>query len=383
MPLGRYLHRVAAGADLTSAEAYDAMTLLLAGGASEAVVGAFLVALHVKRETAPELAGFARAMREHMVVVDAGPDVIDIVGTGGDGAGTFNISTVAAMVLAGAGGKVAKHGNRAISGRVGSADVLEALGVSIAMTPEEAAGAVREIGLGFLFAPHLHPAMKNVQGVRRELKMRTVFNLLGPLANPARAQTQVIGAPSVEFAKIMAEALAELGTGHSYVVHGVIDGTGGLDEVSISGPTVVYEVWSGRVKKSVWTPEDFGVSRVPLEALAGGDATDNARITREILDGTRGPKRDIAIVNAAVGLMAGGLANAPKEAMEKGGGSDRFRKSYGGARSIAKEVRQKSVASVRGRLGYIAVPFSSLSASGPTIRKPGPSFHPLAERRCG
>ena len=317
MSLGRYLQSVAAGAALTTAEAYDAMTLLLAGGASEAVVGAFLVALHVKRETAPELAGFARAMREHMVVVDAGPDVIDIVGTGGDGAGTFNISTVAAMVLAGAGGKVAKHGNRAISGRVGSADVLEALGVRIAMTPEEAASAVREIGLGFLFAPHLHPAMKNVQGVRRELKMRTVFNLLGPLANPARAQSQVIGAPSEEYAKIMAEALAELGTEHSYVVHGMIDGEGGLDEVSISGPTVVYEVWSGRVTKSVWTPEDFGVPRVPLEALAGGDATDNARITQEILGGMMGPMRDIAIVNAAVGLMAGGLANAPKEAMEK------------------------------------------------------------------
>jgi len=317
MPLSRHLHRVAAGADLTSAEAYDTMTLLLAGGASEAVVGAFLVALHVKRETAPELAGFARAMREHMVVVDAWPDVIDIVGTGGDGAGTFNISTVAAMVLAGAGGKVAKHGNRAISGRVGSADVLEALGVRIAMTPEEAAGAVREIGLGFLFAPHLHPAMKNVQGVRRELKMRTVFNLLGPLANPARAQSQVIGAPSEDYAKIMAEALAALGTGHSYVVHGVIDGTGGLDEVSVSGPTVVYEVWSGKVEKSVWTPEDFGIPSVPLEALAGGDATDNARITQEILGGMKGPKRDIAIVNAAVGLMAGGLAKAPKEAMEK------------------------------------------------------------------
>jgi anthranilate phosphoribosyltransferase len=317
MPLGSYLHRVAAGADLTSAEAYDAMTLLLAGGASEAVVGAFLVALHVKRETPLELTGFARAMREQMVVVDAGPDVIDIVGTGGDGAGTFNISTVAAMVLAGAGGKVAKHGNRAISGRVGSADVLEALGVRIAMTPEEAASAVREIGLGFLFAPHLHPAMKNVQGVRRELKMRTVFNLLGPLANPARTQSQVIGAPSEDYAEIMAEALANLGTGHSFVVHGVIAGNGGLDEVSTTGPTLVYEVWSGRVEKSVWMPEDFGVPRVMLDALAGGDASDNARITREILDGMRGPKRDIAIVNAAVGLMAGGLAQAPKEAMEK------------------------------------------------------------------
>jgi anthranilate phosphoribosyltransferase len=176
---------------------------------------------------------------------------------------------------------------------------------------------VREIGLGFLFAPHLHPAMKNVQGVRRELKMRTVFNLLGPLANPARTQSQVIGAPSEDYAEIMAEALANLGTGHSFVVHGVIAGNGGLDEVSTTGPTLVYEVWSGRVEKSVWMPEDFGVPRVMLDALAGGDASDNARITREILDGMRGPKRDIAIVNAAVGLMAGGLAQAPKEAMEK------------------------------------------------------------------
>jgi anthranilate phosphoribosyltransferase len=238
--------------------------------------------------------------------------VIDIVGTGGDGAGTFNISTVAAMVLAGAGAKVAKHGNRAISGKVGSADVLEALGVRIAMSPEDAAWAVREIGLGFLFAPHLHPAMKNVQGVRRELKMRTVFNLLGPLANPARAQTQVIGAPSAEFALVIAEALAELGTGHSYVVHG-----GGLDEVSTAGSTDVYEVWSGRVQKSVWMPEDFGVPRASLDALAGGDAADNARITHEILRGAKGPRRDIVLVNAAVGLLASGRAATPREAVAK------------------------------------------------------------------
>jgi len=312
MPLAPFLHRVAAGADLTSADAYRAMTLLLEGGRGDAIVGAFLVALHVKGETAAELAGFARAMREHMVVVDAGADVIDIVGTGGDGAGTFNISTVAAMVLAGAGARVAKHGNRAISGKVGSADVLEALGVRIAMTPEEAAGAVHDIGLGFLFAPHLHPAMKNVQGVRRELMMRTVFNLLGPLANPARAQTQVIGAPSPAFARIMAEALAELGTGHSYVVHG-----GGLDEVSTAGSTDVYEVWTGRVEKSVWMPEDFGVPRASLDALAGGDAADNARITREVLGGMKGPRRDIVVVNAAMGLLAAGLASTPREAAAK------------------------------------------------------------------
>jgi anthranilate phosphoribosyltransferase len=316
MSLVPYLHRVAAGADLTSAEAHEAMTLLLEGGMHDAAVGAFLVALRVKGETASELAGFARAMREHMVTVDAGPEVFDIVGTGGDDAGTFNISTVAALVLAGAGARVAKHGNRAISGKVGSADVLEALGVRIAMTPEEAACAVREIGLGFLFAPNLHPAMKNVQGVRRELKMRTVFNLLGPLANPARAQTQVIGAPSVEFAGIMAEALAELGTGHSFVVHGVLAG-GGLDEVSTTGSTEVYEVWSGRVEKCVWMPEDFGVPKVPLDALGGGDAAENAKIAMELLRGTKGPKRDIVLVNAGAGLMAAGLAMTPREGVAK------------------------------------------------------------------
>ena len=313
MSLVPYLHRVAAGANLTSAEAHEAMTLLLEGGMHDAAVGAFLVALRVKGETASELAGFARAMREHMVTVDAGPGVIDIVGTGGDDAGTFNISTVAALVLAGAGARVAKHGNRAISGKVGSADVLEALGVRIAMTPEEAAGAVREIGLGFMFAPNLHPAMKNVQGVRRELKMRTVFNLLGPLTNPAGAQTQVIGAPSVEFAEIMAQALAELGTGHSYVVHGVLAGGGGLDEVSTTGSTEVFEVWTGRVKKSVWMPEDFGVPKVALDALGGGDAAENAKIAVELLGGMNGPRRDIVLVNAAAGLMAVGLAATPRE----------------------------------------------------------------------
>src|SRR5579863_5967520 len=287
MSLGPFLHRVASGESLSSGEAYEAMNVLLEGHASEAAIAGLLVALRMKGETASELAGFARAMRERAVFIDSGPDVIDIVGTGGDGAGTFNISTVAAIVMAGAGAHVAKHGNRAISGRVGSADVFEALGVRLAMTPEEAASAVREIGLGFLFAPHLHPAMKNVQSVRRELKVRTVFNLLGPLANPARAQSQVIGAPSAELARIMAEALAELGTRHSYVVHGASAGSGGLDEVSTAGPTEVYEVWTGRVEKSVWTPEDFGVSRASLDALAGGDAAENAATTREILQGTK------------------------------------------------------------------------------------------------
>ncbi|MSV34872.1 MAG: anthranilate phosphoribosyltransferase [Bryobacterales bacterium] len=311
MSLVPYLHQVAARESLSAQQAHDAMTLLLEGGVPDALVAAFLVALRMKGETAPELAGFARAMREHMVTVDAGPGVAEIVGTGGDAVGTFNISTVASLVLAGAGVPVAKHGNRAISSRAGSADVLEALGVRIAMTPEESAHAVKEIGLGFLFAPNLHPAMKNVQGVRRELKMRTVFNLLGPLTNPANAQTQVIGAPSVEFAEVMAHALSQLGTGHSFVVHG----QDGLDEVSISGPTHVFEVWTGRAEKCGWTPEDFGVTRFPLDALAGGDAAENARITLDILRGTQGPQRDVVLINSAAGLFATGRVSDPRSAL--------------------------------------------------------------------
>jgi anthranilate phosphoribosyltransferase len=313
MVLLPFLHRVACGEDLSPAEAHQAMGVLLEGGTSDALVAGFLVALRMKGETAHELAGFALAMREKAVFVDAGPDVIDIVGTGGDGAGTFNISTVAALVLGGAGAHVAKHGNRAISGRVGSADVLETLGVRIAMTPEEATRAVREIGLGFLFAPNLHPAMKHVQPVRRELKMRTVFNLLGPLANPARAQVQVIGAPSPEYARIMAEALSELGTGHSLVVHG----QDGLDEISTSSPTDVYEVWAGRVEKHEWTPEDFGVPSASLSDLAGGDAGDNAKITLDILHGEKGAKRDIVLVNAAAALLAAGMAGDLREGVNK------------------------------------------------------------------
>jgi len=196
MSLLPYLHRVAAGSGLSAEEAHQAMGVLLEGHAGEAEIAGFLIALKMKGETSAELAGFARAMRDRMIVVDAGPNVIDTCGTGGDGSGTFNISTAAAIVMAGAGAHVAKHGNRSISSHSGSADVLGALGVRVTdLTPEEAARSIREIGIGFLFAPAFHPAMKHAQPVRRALKMRTVFNLLGPLANPAAAQSQVIGAP--------------------------------------------------------------------------------------------------------------------------------------------------------------------------------------------
>jgi anthranilate phosphoribosyltransferase len=313
MSLVPFLHIVVSGKHLSAVQAHEAMNVILDGGASEALIAGFLVALRMKGETAQELAGFARAMREKAVPVEAGQNLVDIVGTGGDGAGTFNISTVTSFVLAGAGLHVAKHGNRAISGRVGSADVLEALGVRISMTPEEAVESIREIGLGFLFAPHLHPAMKHAQSVRRELKMRTVFNFLGPLANPANAQYQVIGAPSVEVAQLMAEALSELGTVHSYVVHG----HDGLDEISTTGPTQVFEVWKGSYKRHVWTPADFGLPTASLDALAGGDAADNAEITRKILNGERGARRDIVLANAAAGLLASGIYESHRDAMER------------------------------------------------------------------
>lgn len=281
------------------------MSVLLAGQAGEAEIAGFLVALKMKGETAAELAGFARAMRDRMIVVDAGTDVIDTCGTGGDGSGTFNISTVVAIVMAGAGARVAKHGNRSISSASGSADVLEALGVRVTdVTPDESAQSIREIGIGFLFAPALHPAMKHAQAVRKALKTRTVLNLLGPLVNPARASAQLIGAPSPEAAKLMAEALAELGTGRSFVVHG----HDGLDEITISGATDVYEVTPQGVDKHVWKPSDFGVHAAPLDSLKGGDCVCNSQIILGVLRGGLGPCRDIVLVNAAAGLVAAGLA---------------------------------------------------------------------------
>jgi anthranilate phosphoribosyltransferase len=307
-----YLHRAAAGEHLSAEDAQAAMGALLEGEATPAQIAGFAVAIKMKGETAAELTGFARALREHMIVVDAGTGLIDTCGTGGDFSGTFNISTAAAFVMAGAGARVAKHGGRSASSQTGSADVLEALGVRISMTPEEAASAIREIGIGFLFAPNLHPAMKHAAPVRRELRLRTVFNLIGPLANPARAGTQLIGAPSPEAAQLMAEALSALGTDHSFVVHG----HDGLDEVTTTGPTDVYEVWTGRVEKHLWMPSDFGMKRAFRDDLLGGDAVRNAEIVEEVLGRVRGSKRDIVIMNAAAGLVASELAKDLRNGVE-------------------------------------------------------------------
>ena len=289
------------------AQAEAAMQRMLGGEEQPAQIAALLTALRLKGETAEELAGFAAAMRGAVVPVAApgGVPVVDTCGTGGDGTGTFNISTVVAFVAAGAGVVVAKHGNRSVTSRSGSADLLEAWGVRIDLTPAQMALCLEQCGIAFLFAPSLHPAMKHVGPVRKALGFRTVFNLLGPLANPASAPFQVIGVPSKEIARKMARALFRLGTTRSLVVHGL----DGLDELTLSGGSVVYDVTPKRVVHHVLTPLDFGLPLAPLSALAGGDARENAEIGGRILRGQLdGPARDVVLMNAAAVLVACGVA---------------------------------------------------------------------------
>ena len=294
------------------------METVLSGGASEAQIAAFLVALRMKGETVDELVGFARAMRrmaapvrEHLGEAAKNEPLLDTCGTGGDSAGTFNISTIAAFAVAGAGVRVAKHGNRSISSRCGSADLLEYLGIPVAISVERAAAAIRDIGIGFLFAPAMHTAMKHAHAVRTELKMRTVFNLLGPLTNPAGANTQLAGAPSEDAAELIAQALAALDLTRGFVVHG----SDGLDEITTTGPTVAFEIRDGSVRRHFWRPEDFGVPVASAAALKGGDAPANAAIAREVLSGCPGPRRDIVLVNVSAALVAAGKAETFREAM--------------------------------------------------------------------
>ncbi|MGC8792449.1 MAG: anthranilate phosphoribosyltransferase [Bryobacteraceae bacterium] len=314
MGLLEYLHRVAGGQSLTEQQAFNAMKAILQGEASTAQIAAFLVALRMKGETVAELVGFARAMREMAtrIEVDAGGEpLLDTCGTGGDNAGTFNISTIAAFVAAGAGVRVAKHGNRSISSACGSADLMDRLGIRLVLDPADLARALREIGIAFLFAPALHPAMRHAQPARLELKMRTVFNLLGPLANPAGANVQIVGAPSADVARLLAEALARLGLEHGFVVHG----TDGLDEITTTGRTLLIEVERGAVREATISPQDFGVPAARREDLRGGDADANARIARDILAGVHGPRRDVVLVNAAAALVAAGKAATFREGM--------------------------------------------------------------------
>jgi len=307
--------------DLTRIEAAASMEAIMSGAASNAQIAGFLTALRMKGETVEELIGFAQVMRQKAVRVRTrgeevaaltGTDremLIDTCGTGGDAAGTFNVSTATAFVVAGAGLKVAKHGNRSVSSLCGSADVVETLGISIDLTPPKVARCVDEVGIGFLYAPLLHTAMKHVMAARREMGIRTVFNMLGPLTNPAGANAQVIGVYAAALTEPLARVLAELGTIRAFVVHGADN----LDEISNTGESRVSEVREGVVRSFVVRPEDFGMPSAAITDLLGGDREQNAEIIRGILGREPGPRRDIVLINAAAALVAGGKAHDLKE----------------------------------------------------------------------
>jgi anthranilate phosphoribosyltransferase len=324
------LHRIAnQGQSLARAEAREVMAEVLSGNCTDAQIAALLVALRMKGETVEEIVGFAEAIRAAATPLPISPaasgaldlsgtdrdalaesslahtSLVDTSGTGGDASGTFNISTATAFATAGAGVRVAKHGNRSISSKCGSADVMEALGVNIQLTPERAAQCLREIGICFLYAPDLHSSMKQVQKVRRELRLRTMFNLLGPLTNPAHASGQVVGVYALDMVEKLAEALSMLGLHRALVVHGL----DGLDEITITGPTRVAEARDGSVRTYEVDPEEFGMKRATLADISGGTAAENAAIVREVLGGKKSPRRDVVVLNSAAALVAAGRAD--------------------------------------------------------------------------
>ena len=309
------LEKIVAEKDLTPAEAEAAMEDILAGRASDALIAGLLTALRMKGETVDEVVGFAKAMRRHATPIfasghaPANEVLVDTAGTGGDGAGTFNISTAAAFVIAGAGVRVAKHGNRSFSSRCGSADVLEALGASIDLAPERVARAIEQVGIGFMFAPAMHAATRYAMPVRRELRLRTVFNLLGPLTNPAGASVQIVGVYDPNLTELVARALGELGVRRAFVFHGAE----GLDEISISGDTFISELRNDSVRNYTVKPEDFGLRRWPIEEVGGGDAKRNAEIILRLFAPSshyhaNNAHREIVLANSAAALLAAGRA---------------------------------------------------------------------------
>src|SRR5271165_3519926 len=318
------LHRIANHREsLSRAEAHAVMTEVLTGQCTDAQIAALLVALHMKGETVEEIVGFAEAIRAAALPLElhansvldlSGTErdaLVDTCGTGGDTSGTFNISTATALVAAGAGVRVAKHGNRSVTSKCGSADVMEALGVNIHLPVAQIAACLEQVGIAFLFAPAMHSAMKYVQATRRELHLRTVFNLLGPLTNPARATCQVVGVYSADLVEKLAEALSMLGLHRALVVHG----SDGLDEITITGPTRVGEVREGQVHTYEITPEEFGLQRAKLEDIAGGDATLNATLIRDVLAGKKSARRDVVLLNAAAAMVAAGRADHLRDAV--------------------------------------------------------------------
>jgi len=350
------LRKIGAGEDLTRAEADGAMEQILSGHATDSQIVELLSALRIKGETVDELVGFATAMRRYATKIfpsnyaRRGEPLVDTCGTGGDAKGTFNVSTAAAFVVAGAGVRAAKHGNRSISSKCGSADVLEALGVRIDLEPEQVARCIDEMGIGFLFAPAMHAATRHAMQARRELGGRTVFNLLGPLTNPAGASAQVAGVYRADYTELMARALGELGVERAFVVHGV----DGLDEISIGGETGVAELRDGAVRSYTVVPEDFGLRRAPLEAILGGDANQNAQIIRKVLGRSslgheHGPHRDIVRANAAAALVASGRATdwldgvrLATESIDSGAASKRLEALVAFSQSVAGDRRSAS-----------------------------------------
>ena len=307
---------VVSGQSLTMGEASAVMREIMEGEATPAQLGAFLTALALKGETTQEIAGMARVMREMALRVEVDGELVDTVGTGGDGKNTFNISTATAFIAAGAGLKVAKHGNRSASGSCGSADVLEALGVQIELSPVAVAQCINEVGVGFMFAPAFHPAMRHAGPVRREIGIRTVFNILGPLTNPAGAQTQLLGVAFPELGGIMAEVLGLLGSHHAMIVHGA----GGLDEISLSGDTSVWEVRRGQVEEWTIRVEDTGLPETPIEAIRGGSKEENAATMLRLFQGEQGAVRDMVLLNSAGVLMVGDKAETIRQGVEMSAG---------------------------------------------------------------
>ncbi len=309
--------KVATGASLSRDEAASAFDAVMSGEATPSQMGGLLMALRVRGETVDEITGAVSAMRSKMLRVSAPPEAVDIVGTGGDGSGSVNVSTCAAFIVAGAGIPVAKHGNRALSSRSGAADVLASLGVKIDLRPEQVGRCVQECGIGFMFAPAHHPAMKNVGPTRVELATRTIFNLLGPLSNPAGVKRQMVGVFSRQWVQPLAQVLKNLGSESVWVVHG----SDGLDEITLTGPTFVTALEKGEIRSFEVSPEDAGLSRCGADGLKGGDADANAIALQSVLDGMPSPYRDVALLNAAAALVVAGRARDLKEGVAIGANS--------------------------------------------------------------
>jgi anthranilate phosphoribosyltransferase len=324
MEIVEAIRHVVEGQHLDRVQAGEIMEQLMSGKATDAQIASLLTALRMKGETVEELIGFTRVIRTKALQVRPQAAVaaalsgteremlVDTCGTGGDARGTFNISTATAFVVAGAGVQVAKHGNRSVSSLCGSADVVEALGIRIELAPEAVARCIDEVGLGFLYAPLLHNAMRYVSLARREMRIRTVFNLLGPLCNPAHASAQVLGVYNEKLTEMMARVLSELGSKRAFVVHG----SDGLDEITITGESKISEVRDGQVLTYYVAPEDFKLKRAPIKEILGSDAEGNAGIIREILSGAGGPRTDVVLLNAAAGIVAGGKARTLREGVE-------------------------------------------------------------------